>query len=259
MYSQLKKLIDNCDSVGLQRFCNSNPTLDLNHDPETDCSALWWAVNPLSGNDISLAVVNVLMKSGRVDLNEPWIKTVSEAIKSKMTLIAALFGYPELIQAFLPSDTSTETINTMGVNAMIKGRTALCLAAARRDASVVSAILEKNSSLEVINARDAMGSTAFYVGAELADLPVVTAILEKNSTAEVINATNREGNLAFIVAAIVGHDNVVRTILEKNSSLQVINAMDANGGSALACASIHGRAAVVTAILEKNRTLGVIC
>jgi hypothetical protein len=92
------------------------------------------------------------------------------------------------------------------------------LAAGRGHTDVVTAILEKDASLEVISVKDRWGETALMKASGSGHTDVVTAILEKDASPGFISAKDSYGKTALMKASGRGHTNVVMAILAKDST-----------------------------------------
>lgn len=72
MHQQLMNLIDTQNNEGLIDFLQENPEIDLQNISASGVSALWWALTPPSGTEISLAIVDTLLQIDKVDPLEAW-------------------------------------------------------------------------------------------------------------------------------------------------------------------------------------------
>ena len=140
--------------------------------------------------------------------------------------------------------------------------TALISAAFNDNRAVVEAILNRNRTEAVINARNGRGNTALMVASIKNRSQIITAILKSNSSEAIVNARNGIHGTALIIAARENRPECIRAILSINSSESVVNAritsQCSNDETALIVAASKGYADVVNAILEYNSSNFVI-
>jgi hypothetical protein len=68
MFAELRSLIDSQDEAGLRAFLQYSPSLDLNNITSNGFTALWWALHPPQGINISPKICQILLDSGGVSI-----------------------------------------------------------------------------------------------------------------------------------------------------------------------------------------------
>mgnify|MGYP001090665157 CR=1 FL=1 len=109
MYQQLRKIIDEQNTPKLAEFLNENPEINLNQVAPNGLSALWWALTPPQGKHPSKAVIELLIRTNRIDPHQN---------HGDMSLDEYCVFYPSIHQIITEyqNDYDPEPFNEMPLN-----------------------------------------------------------------------------------------------------------------------------------------------
>ena len=101
---KLCELIDNQDAAALEAFLTTHPALDLNNITPSGCSALWYALTPQKGKKSSLAIIQALINTGRINPTETYQNlryndlSLSSSIMQSIKTYEDQYQHPRLAQ-----------------------------------------------------------------------------------------------------------------------------------------------------------------